>query len=493
MKKTGAQHVLFADVVQKINRQGKAQPRVLLLTERSLHTLTPGKFKQGNCVPLGDVTKLSMSTYADGYMVVHVKEGAKDCKADLLFESMRKAEIATAISETEALGPDFTFAFADEIAFRSKASDLLGDSKVVARTITFAEDASLKTLGAVAVLSFDKKKPEVIAVGCAPALGSEAPLQLDKLRTPAPIAGGGEAWKPPPPLLAKGSAPAVMGARPPLVPPRAGGLVRRRSFSSFPAARVLHNFAARGGEELTLNKGSMVRVLEQKDPSGGMASTTARWGCSRRTTSSCCRRAGVDFVKYHGAIHGFDISAAADVAPPLAHELARCNLAERVRRITMPGRGGRGSGRGRGRGQPASEADANEPPQHRVIYNADLWEKVLDFLPLPDAARLAGLCQDHWALRAAASRAATGLDLCFRTNKAGAVWLIIGEYSGTPRIRPGVTGGGVPPPQMRMRRRRRHDDAEREGGDDGPAVPAGNMVGEVADWLEVHVVTLCTR
>ena len=35
MKKTGAQHVLFADVVQKINRQGKAQPRVLLLTERS--------------------------------------------------------------------------------------------------------------------------------------------------------------------------------------------------------------------------------------------------------------------------------------------------------------------------------------------------------------------------------------------------------------------------------------------------------------------------
>ena len=266
MKKTGAQHVLFADVVQKINRQGKAQPRVLLLTERSLHTLTPGKFKQGNCVPLGDVTKLSMSTYADGYMVVHVKEGAKDCKADLLFESMRKAEIATAISETEALGPDFTFAFADEIAFRSKASDLLGDSKVVARTITFAEDASLKTLGAVAVLSFDKKKPEVIAVGCAPALGSEAPLQLDKLRTPAPIAGGGEAWKPPPPLLAKGSAPAVMGARPPLVPPRAGGLVRRQSFSSFPAARVLHNFAARDGEELTLNKGSMVRVLEQKDP-----------------------------------------------------------------------------------------------------------------------------------------------------------------------------------------------------------------------------------
>ena len=120
MKKTGAQHVLFADVVQKINRQGKAQPRVLLLTERSLHTLTPGKFKQGNCVPLGDVTKLSMSTYADGYMVVHVKEGAKDCKADLLFESMRKAEIATAISETEALGPDFTFAFADEICFRSK-------------------------------------------------------------------------------------------------------------------------------------------------------------------------------------------------------------------------------------------------------------------------------------------------------------------------------------------------------------------------------------
>ena len=108
----------------------------------------------------------------------------------------------------------------------------------------------------------------------------------------------------------------------------------------------------------------------------------------------------------------------------------------------MPGRGGRGRGRGRGRGQPASEADADEPPQHRVIYNADLWEKVLDYLPLPDAARLAGLCQDHWALRSTASRAATGLDLCFRSNHAvphvshypGAmitgdqVWLIVGEY-----------------------------------------------------------------
>ena len=148
-------------------------------------------------------------------------------------------------------------------------------------------------------------------------------------------------------------------------------------------------------------------------------------------------------------------SAAADVAaaPFTSNEAREPEVQSGLNaspRITMPSRGGRGNGRGRGRGQPATEADANEPPQHRVIYNADLWEKVLDYPPLLDAARQQA-CAKTTALRAAASRAATGLDLCFRTNKAGAVWLIIGEYSGTPRIRPGVTGGGVPPPQMRMR------------------------------------------
>ena len=112
----------------------------------------------------------------------------------------------------------------------------------------------------------------------------------------------------------------------------------------------------------------------------------------------------------------------------------------------MPGRGGRGPwSRPRPR-PPASEADADEPPQHRVIYNADLWEKVLDYLQLPDAARWRrSLCQDHWALRAAASRTATGLDLCFRTEPKGEGGLAHLRRMGMEY----ESGGG----QLRLRRR----------------------------------------
>tara|TARA_B110001452_G_scaffold96711_2_gene80015 strand:- start:749 stop:1345 length:597 start_codon:yes stop_codon:yes gene_type:complete len=72
MQKEGDQRILFADVATKVNRNRKSQERALLITERALYTLTPGKWKVTNRVPLECISDLSMSTFADGFFVVHV-------------------------------------------------------------------------------------------------------------------------------------------------------------------------------------------------------------------------------------------------------------------------------------------------------------------------------------------------------------------------------------------------------------------------------------
>uniref|UniRef100_A0A8C0B8I1 Myosin IB n=1 Tax=Buteo japonicus TaxID=224669 RepID=A0A8C0B8I1_9AVES len=92
--------IIIAEVVNKINRaNGKATSRIFLLTKNNVLLADQ---KSGNIkseVPLGDVTKVSMSSQNDGFFAVHLKEVAAG-KGDFLLSSDHLIEMATKLYRT---------------------------------------------------------------------------------------------------------------------------------------------------------------------------------------------------------------------------------------------------------------------------------------------------------------------------------------------------------------------------------------------------------
>ncbi|XP_038605208.1 unconventional myosin-Ib [Tachyglossus aculeatus] len=89
--------IIIAQVVSKINRaNGKGSSRIFLLT--SDHVVL-ADHKSGHIkaeVPLGDVTKVSVSSQNDGFFAVHLKEGSGAAgKGDFLLSSDHLIETAT--------------------------------------------------------------------------------------------------------------------------------------------------------------------------------------------------------------------------------------------------------------------------------------------------------------------------------------------------------------------------------------------------------------
>ncbi|XP_056389461.1 unconventional myosin-Ib isoform X2 [Hyla sarda] len=94
--------IIIADTVSKINRaNGKGATRIFLLTKSNVII---ADHKSGQIkleVPLGDVTKVSMSSQNDGFFALHLKEGsAAASKGDFLFSSDHLIEMATKLYRT---------------------------------------------------------------------------------------------------------------------------------------------------------------------------------------------------------------------------------------------------------------------------------------------------------------------------------------------------------------------------------------------------------
>uniref|UniRef100_A0A8V5G022 Unconventional myosin-Ib n=1 Tax=Melopsittacus undulatus TaxID=13146 RepID=A0A8V5G022_MELUD len=93
--------IIIAEVVNKINRaNGKATSRIFLLTKNNVLLADQ---KSGNIkseVPLGDVTKVSMSSQNDGFFAVHLKEVEAAGKGDFLLSSDHLIEMATKLYRT---------------------------------------------------------------------------------------------------------------------------------------------------------------------------------------------------------------------------------------------------------------------------------------------------------------------------------------------------------------------------------------------------------
>lgn len=175
--------VHFASTVVKVNRAAKSQERILLVTARALYTLKPGSWAQTNRVPLAALSGLSMSTFADGFVVVSVNAAACDRDADLVLSSPQKAEIVTVLKDAVArLGrPEpLAISFADTLEFRSGKGGLLARG-TECRTINFYEDTSLGSKARAAVLNADRarlRELRELQVRIPPALASNAALQL---------------------------------------------------------------------------------------------------------------------------------------------------------------------------------------------------------------------------------------------------------------------------------------------------------------------------
>ncbi|XP_064185623.1 unconventional myosin-Ib isoform X4 [Anguilla rostrata] len=96
--------VILADVVNKINRaNGKATPRIFLLTKSNFVLADQKSGQVKASVPLPDLTGVSVSTQSDGFFALRLKEGtASAAKGDFLLSSDRLIEIITKLHRAGA-------------------------------------------------------------------------------------------------------------------------------------------------------------------------------------------------------------------------------------------------------------------------------------------------------------------------------------------------------------------------------------------------------
>ncbi|XP_061464174.1 unconventional myosin-Ib isoform X3 [Rhineura floridana] len=102
LKDAVEEKIIIAEVVNKINRaNGKCTARIFLLTKNNVLLADQKSGHIKSEVPLGDVTKVSMSSQNDGFFAVHLKEGSEAAgKGDFLFSSDHLIEMATKLYRT---------------------------------------------------------------------------------------------------------------------------------------------------------------------------------------------------------------------------------------------------------------------------------------------------------------------------------------------------------------------------------------------------------
>ena len=172
--KAGEARVYFADRITHVNRNGKAQERILLISDRSVYVLAPTKWRVNVRVAFDELEGISLSTFADGFMVVHVGGGAKGGGAALLLQVQRKAEVVTMLVQEAGA----SVVCSDTIEFRSKRAGMFETSATETRTITFVESAA--TAGSAALLDEKSAATGQLRVLVPPVLGSKAELQIGK-------------------------------------------------------------------------------------------------------------------------------------------------------------------------------------------------------------------------------------------------------------------------------------------------------------------------
>uniref|UniRef100_A0A670YL17 Unconventional myosin-Ib n=1 Tax=Pseudonaja textilis TaxID=8673 RepID=A0A670YL17_PSETE len=123
LKDAAEEKIIIAEVVNKVNRaNGKCTARIFLLTKNNVLLADQKSGQIKTEVPLGDVTKVSMSSQSDGFFAVHLKEGSEAAgKGDFLFSSDHLIEMATKLYRTmlSQTKQKLSIDISDEVKFRS--------------------------------------------------------------------------------------------------------------------------------------------------------------------------------------------------------------------------------------------------------------------------------------------------------------------------------------------------------------------------------------
>lgn len=197
----GDGRAVFADTVKTyaLGKKRSTTEQTLIITNRSFiyFKSKPGTTKKDvyDRVTFDQIESLSFSTFADNFILLKPK-ATQDPKSgkikpvpSLLFESVRKSEIATSFNEAyrAAYQMDAPLVFQDTMTLHVMEKKMFGKPKAVEHTLEFFEDQSIMRREAVLVNQPGKKEPgynpTLDRVGVSSHLASQAQLQLN---TPLP-------------------------------------------------------------------------------------------------------------------------------------------------------------------------------------------------------------------------------------------------------------------------------------------------------------------
>jgi len=154
----------------------------IIFTEKSCY-VADLQWKQSRRIDLRNVLKYTLSTYADGFIVMKVPENTKPAEPDLVFQSVRKAEIITVLDESRGTLP---LEFSDHIDFRFIKKSLFS-SKIVPGKLHFAE-RDIQGHAFFEVVPTNPPKLDDLTVYVCPQMGSKAQIQLTDVKIERAVA-----------------------------------------------------------------------------------------------------------------------------------------------------------------------------------------------------------------------------------------------------------------------------------------------------------------
>nr|XP_023967778.1 unconventional myosin-Ia isoform X2 [Chrysemys picta bellii] len=129
--------LVLADTVRKVNRaNGKAVPRLFLLTKNHIILADPKAAQPKTVVSLSDIRSVSVTRFSDGFFVLHLSETSTvGAKGDFLLVSDHLIELITKLHQTllETTAKTLNLQVADEF------STQFGKSSVAIRIVETAE------------------------------------------------------------------------------------------------------------------------------------------------------------------------------------------------------------------------------------------------------------------------------------------------------------------------------------------------------------------
>lgn len=120
-KQYGDKGLLFSGNVDKINKTGKRQQRVLLISDKAIYNVDPEHFRVKRRIPLDDIDGVSLSSLTDGFFVMHVPK-----EYDYMYDSDKKTEIVDILSEaiSRNLGRDIRVNIGDKFEYSPNGREI---------------------------------------------------------------------------------------------------------------------------------------------------------------------------------------------------------------------------------------------------------------------------------------------------------------------------------------------------------------------------------